>query len=75
MFNLSKAEPIVPMLEAACAYACKTLGDANRMRSPMRRFWQAKAFREINSIRAQLRAARKELAVAQLAMLPFAQVA
>lgn len=62
----------LPIYEKGFAYACEMLGNANRMCGPMRRFWQAKAFRDINSARAQLRAARKALAVAQIAMLQFA---
>ncbi len=37
----------------------------------MRRHWQAQAFRQINTARAQLRAARKALVAAEAAMLAF----
>ena len=62
----------VPLLEQRYAVYCAALGSANRLKGPMRRHWQAKAFRQINSARAQLRAARKALVAAEAAMLQFA---
>jgi hypothetical protein len=62
----------LPICEKGFACACEVLGQVNSVRGPMRRFWQAKAFRDINSARAEIRAARKALAVAQVAMLQFA---
>ena len=62
----------VPLLEECYAFYCAALGSANKLRGPMRRHWQAKAFRQINSARAQLRAARKALVAAEAAMLQFA---
>ena len=41
----------------------------------MKRHWQAKAFRQINVARAQLRAAHKALVVAEAVMLQFAVAA
>ena len=61
----------VPLLEARYAVYCAALGDVNRLRGPMRRHWQSKAFRQVNSARAQLRAARKALVAAEAAMLQF----
>ena len=65
----------VPAAEKRYAVYCAALGAANRMRGPMRRHWQAQAFHQINSARAQLRAARKALVTAEAAMLQFAVVA
>ena len=65
----------IPVLEQRYAVYCAALGAANRMRGPMRRHWQAKAFRKINAVRGQLRAARKALTAAEAAMLAFAVVA
>ena len=62
----------IPLLEQRYAVYCRALGAANRMKGAMRRHWQAQAFRQINSARAQLRAARKALVVAETAMLAFA---
>ncbi len=62
----------VPLLEAGYAVYCAALGSANRLKGPMRRHWQAKAFRQINSARKQLCAARKALIAAETAMLAFA---
>ena len=65
----------IPAAEKRFAVYCAALGAANRMRGPMRRHWQAKAFRQINAARAQLRAARKALVAAEAAMLAFAVAA
>ena len=65
----------VPALEKRYAVYCAALGGANRLRGPMRRHWQAKALRQINAARAQLRAARKALVAAEAAMLQFAVAA
>ena len=48
--------------------AYSTLGRANAMKH-MRLHWQAKAFRQINQTRAELRAARKALVAAEAALL------
>ena len=64
----------VAILNEATAYRYSVLGQANRVRGPMRRHWQAKAFRAINLHRAELRAARKALVAAEAAMLAFAPV-
>ena len=69
---LTIARRDVPLLERKVWVYCAALGNANRVRGPMRRHWQANAFRQINSARAQLRAARKALAAAEAAMLFFA---
>ncbi len=62
----------VAILEKATSYRYSVLGQANKVRGPMRRHWQAKAFRAINAHRAELRAARKALVAAEAAMLAFA---
>ena len=62
----------VAILKEATAYRYAVLGQANKVRGPMRRHWQAKAFRAINLHRAELRAARKALVAAEAAMLEFA---
>ena len=62
----------VAILKEATAYRYSVLGQANKVRGPMRRHWQAKAFRAINAHRAELRAARKALVAAEAAMLAFA---
>ena len=62
----------VAALEGGMAFRYAALGQANRVRGPMRRHWQGKAFRAINTHRAQLRAARKALIAAETAMLAFA---
>ena len=72
---LAIARRDVPVLEKRYAVYCAALGAANRMRGPMRRHWQAKAFRQINVARSQLRAARKGLVAAEAAMLQFALAA
>ena len=59
------------ILEEATAYRYAALGQANKVRGPLRRHWQAKAFRAINAHRAELRAARKALVVAKAEMLQF----
>ena len=58
-------------LEGGTAFRYAALGQANKVRGPMRRYWQAKAFRAINTHRAQLRAARRALVAAETAMLAF----
>ena len=75
MTDLAKAEWALaiavrdpPIFEQRYAVACAALGDANRMRGSMRRYWQAKAFRSINAARAQLRAGRRALEAAQTAV-------
>ena len=68
-FILERDRGAVESLEARYANACTALGEANRLRNPMRRHWQATAFRSINSARAQLRQARKALIAAEAAML------
>jgi hypothetical protein len=62
----------VGIYEQGLAHCYVVLGQANKVRGPMRRHWQAKAFRNINSTRVSLRAARKALIVAEAAMLAFA---
>jgi hypothetical protein len=47
-----------PTLEGRLGAACVALGDANRVRGPMHRHWQAKAMRSINAARAHLPAVR-----------------
>ena len=69
---LAVAHRDVPALEQRYAVYCAALGHANRMRGPMRRHWQAQAFRQISAARAQLRAARKAPVAAETAMLAFA---
>ncbi len=68
---LAIARRDVPALEQRFAAYCAALGQANRMRGPMKRHWQAQAFRQINAARAQLRTARKALVAAETAMLAF----
>jgi hypothetical protein len=75
VWPLQIARRDVPLLEKRYAVYCAALGAANRMRGPMKRHWQAQAFRQINAARAQLRAARKALVVAEAAMLQFAVAA
>jgi hypothetical protein len=48
-WNLNNAIRAIPTLEGRLAAACGALGDANRVRGPMRRHWQAKAMRSINA--------------------------
>lgn len=62
----------VGIYEQALAHCYVVLGQANKVRGPMRRHWQSKAFRNINSTRGSLRAARKALVAAEAAMLTFA---
>ena len=71
-WTLMIARRDVPLLEQSYAVYCAALRSANNLRGPMRRHWQAKALRQINSARAQLRAARKGLVAAEAAMLQFA---
>ena len=71
---LAIARRDVPVLEQRFAVYCAALGQANRMKGAMKRHWQAQAFRQINSARAQLRGARKALVAAEMAMLAFAPV-
>ena len=71
-FILERDRLAVTALEQRYAAACASLGAANRVRGPMRRQWQGKAFRSINSARAQLRQVRVALVAAELAMLRFA---
>ncbi len=68
-WKLDQAMRFLPTLEAGYAGARAALGQANKVRGPMRRFWQAKAMRALNQARAQLRATRKQLAEAQIAVL------
>jgi hypothetical protein len=70
--ELHSARHAVPILEDGYAAACAALGQANRMRWPQRRVWQARAFRSINRARAELRAAKKRLTAAERAMAIFA---
>ncbi len=69
---LAAAQREVEARQGWVAVHCAALGAANRLRGPMRRYWQANAFRQINSARAHLRAARKALVAAEVAMLAFA---
>jgi hypothetical protein len=62
----------LPDLIEGVAYACKALGEANRMKKPMRRFWQGKAMRGINAERARVRACRKAIAALQNQLLALA---
>ncbi len=55
--------------EAYLPHAYAALGSANKVRGPMRRTWQAKAFRAINTARADISTARKAVAAAEAAML------
>ncbi len=71
-FILERDHSAVVALEQRYANACASPGAANRIRGPMRRHWQGKTFRSINSARAQLRAARVATVAAELAMLQFA---
>ena len=48
------------------------LGKANRVKGPMRRRYQADAFRRINQARANVSAARKALAASEAALLALA---
>jgi hypothetical protein len=62
----------VGIYEKSLTHCYTVLGQANRVRGPMRRHWQSKAFSSINGTRTDLRAARKALVVAEAAMLAFA---
>ena len=66
---LSIARRDIDICEARLARCCFVLGEANKVRGPMRRHWQSKAFRGINTARAGLRKARKALIAAETAML------
>ena len=57
-WNLNNAIRANPTLEGRLAAACGALGDADRVRDPIRRHWQAKAMRSINAARAHLPAVR-----------------
>ena len=77
-FNLTNARSAVSMLEDRFAGACRALGEANRVtgkKAWTRRARQSKAFGQINSARAQLRAARAHLVASEMAMLAFAAAA
>ena len=43
--QLAQELSYLPDLIEGVAYACKALGEANRMKKPMRRFWQGRAMR------------------------------
>ena len=62
--DLKSAEVYLPIAYAA-------LGRANRSRG-RRRFWQREAFQMINRTRAELHAARKALAAAEMELLALA---
>lgn len=77
-FSLTNARSAVSMLEDRFAGACQALGEANRVtgkKAWTRRYRQSKAFGQINSARAQLRAARAHLVASEMAILAFAAVA
>ena len=63
-WNLQIARTSVTALQARYLSACAALGRANRLKSPLRRRWQAEAFRSINATRKQLRAADAAFAAA-----------
>jgi hypothetical protein len=67
--DLAIAQRDLPGCERSYAYTREVLGNANRRRGPMRRYWQGQAFRALNAARAALRRVRKALAAAQLAVL------
>ncbi len=68
-WKLDQAMRFLPTLEAGCAGARAGLGQANKVRGPMRRFWQSRAMRALNQARAQLRAVRKAIVEARIAVL------
>jgi hypothetical protein len=68
---LAQAQTYMPIYEQRLAAACEALGFANQVRGPQRKRHQANALRNINAARAQLRAGRKALVAAQLAMAAF----
>jgi hypothetical protein len=70
--QLAQQLSYLPDLIEGVAYACKALGDANRMKKPMRRFWQGRAMRGINAERARVRACRKAIAALEAQMLALA---
>jgi hypothetical protein len=53
-------------------YACKALSKANRMKKPMRRFWQGRAMRGINAEGARVRACRNAIAALEAQLLTLA---
>lgn len=61
-FALETARADVATLAEHYAVACASMGKANRTKMDMRRIWQAKAFRRINGVRKQMRAAAAALA-------------
>jgi hypothetical protein len=61
-------------LEKHYAACCAELGKANKGRKPQCRAWQVTAFRQINKARASLRVARRDLVVAQDAVLALVGV-
>ena len=63
-FALATAQADVASLAERYTAACASLGRANRTKGDMRRFWQAKAFRQINATRKQMREAAAALAAA-----------
>lgn len=75
-WELDRARLMLVALEDRFAGACRALGDANRLRfaTNIKRMWQGKAMRSLNSARAQLRAARARLVAAELAMTALATV-
>jgi hypothetical protein len=70
--QLAQELSYLPDLIEGVAYACKALGEANRMKKPMRRFWQGKAMRGINAERARVRTCRKAIATLQAQLLTLA---
>ncbi|MDR3524051.1 MAG: hypothetical protein P4L66_08090 [Acetobacteraceae bacterium] len=75
-FNLAKCRSAVQHLSECLAEAYRNLGEQNRRKNKiLRKISVAAAFRTINRIRTQLRAAHRDSASAGLAMLPFAAAA
>jgi hypothetical protein len=70
--QLAQELSYLPDLIEGVAYACKALGDASRMKKPMRRFWQGRAMRGINAERSRVRACRKAIATLQAQLLTLA---
>ena len=68
-WDLAIAQRDLPGAEKAYAFTREVLGNANRRRGPMRRYWQGQAFRGLNAARAALRRIHKALSAAQLAVL------
>ena len=71
--RLAQLRSYLPGLVEGVTYACKTvLAAANRMPKVTRRRWQANAMRQVNAARARVRACRKDIAAAELALLALA---